>query len=291
MAGLEELGDRGYSRLSAPGSSGRCSRWRWPATRSWSFSTSRRRSSTSRRAGVCGTRSGGSRRQAAPPCSPRTTWRRTGSPTGSRSSTGGRVVAEGTLAEIKSPAADRRIRCITSVDAGAVAARPGASTSCTKRLSHPRQSASHGRRRGFLMIILDLPGCVADGATVDEALVESARCLREVGHGRRQRQGWAAATEGTQRTVRSADSQDVAHAARQTGGGRGPQLVSARGHVPIRGTLPIAEEPTRRTATGTGGEERAILQGSGSGRRRAYGHDASGAIGPNARCAHGKDAP
>lgn len=37
----------------------------------------------------------------------------------------GRVVAEGTPAEIKSRTADRRVRCITSIDRGEVAALPG----------------------------------------------------------------------------------------------------------------------------------------------------------------------
>ena len=88
----------------------------------------------------------------------------------------GRVVAEGTSAEIKSLAADRSVRCITSVDAGEVAALPG--------VAGVERSGQHleiltSRPEELLRTLLDLDPDLRDlhvsGAGLEDAFLTLVR--------------------------------------------------------------------------------------------------------------------
>ena len=88
----------------------------------------------------------------------------------------GRVVAEGTSAEIKSRAADRSVRCITSVDAGAVAALPGVAR---VEVSGQHLEILTSRPEDLLRTLLDLDADLRDlqvsGAGLEDAFLTLVR--------------------------------------------------------------------------------------------------------------------
>ena len=88
----------------------------------------------------------------------------------------GRVVAEGTSAEIKSRAADRSVRCITSVDAAAVAALPGVAR---VEMSGQHLEILTSRPEELLRTLLDLDPLLRDlqvsGAGLEDAFLTLVR--------------------------------------------------------------------------------------------------------------------
>ncbi len=88
----------------------------------------------------------------------------------------GRVVAEGTSAEIKSRAADRSVRCITSVDAAAVAALPGVAR---VEMSGQHLEILTSRPEDLLRTLLDLDPDLRDlqvsGAGLEDAFLTLVR--------------------------------------------------------------------------------------------------------------------
>ncbi len=88
----------------------------------------------------------------------------------------GRVVAEGTSAEIKSRAADRSVRCITSVDAGEVAALPGVAR---VEMSGQHLEILTSRPEDLLRTLLDLDPDLRDlqvsGAGLEDAFLTLVR--------------------------------------------------------------------------------------------------------------------
>ena len=88
----------------------------------------------------------------------------------------GRVVAEGTSAQIKSRAADRSVRCITSVDAGEVAALPGVAR---VEMSGQHLEILTSRPEELLRTLLDLDPELRDlhvsGAGLEDAFLTLVR--------------------------------------------------------------------------------------------------------------------
>ena len=88
----------------------------------------------------------------------------------------GRVVAEGTSAQIKSRAADRSVRCITSVDAGEVAALPGVAR---VEMSGQHLEILTSRPEELLRTLLDLDPDLRDlhvsGAGLEDAFLTLVR--------------------------------------------------------------------------------------------------------------------
>ena len=85
-------------------------------------------------------------------------------------------MAEGTSAEIKSRAADRSVRCITSVDAGAVAALPGVAR---VEVSGQHLEILTSRPEDLLRTLLDLDPDLRDlhvsGAGLEDAFLTLVR--------------------------------------------------------------------------------------------------------------------
>ena len=88
----------------------------------------------------------------------------------------GRTVAEGTSAQIKSRAADRSVRCITSVDAGEVAALPGVAR---VEMSGQHLEILTSRPEELLRTLLDLDPDLRDlhvsGAGLEDAFLTLVR--------------------------------------------------------------------------------------------------------------------
>ena len=88
----------------------------------------------------------------------------------------GRVVAEGTSAEIKSRAADRSVRCITSVDSGEVAALPAVAR---VEMSGQHLEILTSRPEDLLRTLLDLDPDLRDlhvsGAGLEDAFLTLVR--------------------------------------------------------------------------------------------------------------------
>ena len=88
----------------------------------------------------------------------------------------GRVVAEGTSAEIKSRAADRSVRCITCVDAGQIAALPGVAR---VEMSGQHLEILTSRPEELLRTLLDLDPDLRDlqvsGAGLEDAFLTLVR--------------------------------------------------------------------------------------------------------------------
>ena len=88
----------------------------------------------------------------------------------------GRVVAEGTSAEIKSRAADRSVRCITSVDSGEIAALPGVAR---VEMSGQHLEILTSRPEDLLRTLLDLDPDLRDlhvsGAGLEDAFLTLVR--------------------------------------------------------------------------------------------------------------------